>query len=568
MKSSQLFTRTSKQAPAEEVSKNAQLLIRAGYVYKVMAGVYAYTPLGLRVLENIKQIVREEMNAIGGQELIMSSLQRRETWEETGRWDDDVVDIWFKSKLKDGTDVGFGWSHEEAIIEMLKTFLSSYKDLPINVYQFQTKLRNELRAKSGIMRGREFVMKDMYSCSLGSEQHESIYQACIEAYKRVFDRIGVGESTYVTFASGGAFTQYSHEFQTLCEAGEDKIYRVPSTGEAFNEEIAPSKAPAVPIDDNEPKPLEYIDEPGVVGVEAIAARLGLEPNQTTKTMLYLADDEVAIAAVVRGDYAVNEDKLKAVLGVSKLRLADEETIQKQTGAESGYAGLLHLPAEVRVVIDEACEPMVNFETGANKTGQHAINVNWERDLPKPEAFYDIKTAKEGDIHPDTGEVYTIHKTAEVGNIFNFGIQKSKDTNFSFANDKGEQQYVHLGSYGIGITRLMGVLAENFSDENGLVWPDAVAPFRVYIARLGSEEQVVRAADELYNQLQSWGIEVLYDDTDRRPGEKFADADLLGIPHRIVVSAKTTEAGTYEYKKRTEQDSKFLSLEELKIELTK
>lgn len=568
MKSSQLFTRTSKQAPAEEVSKNAQLLIRAGYVYKVMAGVYAYTPLGLRVLENIKQIIREEMDAIGGQELIMSSLQRRETWEETGRWDDDVVDIWFKSKLKDGTDVGFGWSHEEAIIEMLKTFLSSYKDLPIKVYQFQTKLRNELRAKSGIMRGREFVMKDMYSCSLDAEQHESIYQACIEAYKRVFDRIGVGESTYMTFASGGAFTQYSHEFQTLCEAGEDKIYRVPSTGEAFNEEIAPSKAPVVQIDDNEPKPLEYIDEPGVVGIEVIAERLGLEPNQTTKTMLYLADDEAVIAAVVRGDYAVNEGKLKSVLGVAKLRLADEETIQKQTGAAAGYAGLLNLPEEIRVVIDEACEPMVNFETGANKTGQHAINVNWGRDLPKPEAFYDIKTAKEGDLHPDTGEAYMIHKTAEVGNIFNFGIQKSKDTNFSFANNKGEQQYVHLGSYGIGITRLMGVLAENFSDENGLVWPDAVAPFRVYIARLGSEEQVVRTADELYDQLQSWDIEVLYDDTERRPGEKFADADLLGIPHRIVVSAKTTEAGIYEYKKRTEQDSKFISLEELKIELTR
>ena len=567
MKSSELFTRTFKQAPAEEVSKNAQLLIRAGYVYKVMAGVYAYTPLGLRVIENIKQIVREEMNAIGGQELIMSSLQRRETWEATGRWDDEVVDIWFKSKLKDGTDVGFGWSHEEAIIEMLKTFLSSYKELPINVYQFQTKLRNELRAKSGIMRGREFIMKDMYSCSVNAEQHEAFYQSSIEAYKKVFERVGLGENTYVTFASGGAFTQYSHEFQTICDAGEDKIYMVPSTGEAFNEEVAPAKAPALDSQEDQ-KPLEVIDEPGVIGVAAICKQFDLRPNQTTKTMLYKADDGTVVAAVVRGDYDVNEDKLKAVLGASRVRLLDEDSIGQLTGAELGYAGILNLPDTVRLVVDEACEGLVNFETGANHIGQHAVQVNWERDVPRPEAFYDIKTVKEGDRHPDSGEVYTIHKTAEVGNIFNFGIQKSKDTNFVFTDENGEQQYVHLGSYGIGVTRLMGVMAENFSDEKGLVWPDAVAPFRVYLARLGDDEAVVRSADTLYEELMHEGIEVLYDDTDRRPGEKFADADLLGMPHRIIVSPKTVAADQYEYKKRTEQSSTTVSKDDLKMLLTR
>ena len=567
MKSSELFTRTFKQAPAEEVSKNAQLLIRAGYVYKVMAGVYAYTTLGLRVLENIKQIVREEMNAIGGQELIMSSLQRRETWEVTGRWDDEVVDIWFKSKLKDGTDIGFGWSHEEAIIEMLKTFLSSYKELPINVYQFQTKFRNELRAKSGIMRGREFIMKDMYSCSLNAEQHEAFYQSCIEAYKKVFDRVGLGENTYVTFASGGAFTQYSHEFQTICDAGEDKIYMVPSTGEAFNEEVAPAKAPALDSEE-EARPMEITDEPGVIGVAAICKQLGLKPEQTTKTMLYKADDVTVVAAVVRGDYEVNEDKLKAVLGVGRIRLLDDDAIRQLTGAEIGYAGMLNLPDGIKLVVDEACEGLVNFETGANRTGQHAVQVNWERDIPRPETFYDIKIVKEGDTHPDSGEVYTIHKTAEVGNIFNFGTQKSKDTNFVFTDENGEQQYVHLGSYGIGITRLMGVLAENFSDEKGLVWPEAVAPFGVYLARLGNDGAVVKAADTLYEELLREGIEVLYDDTDRRPGEKFADADLLGIPHRIIISPKTVEAGQYEYKKRTEQDSTIVSKNDLKMLLTR
>jgi prolyl-tRNA synthetase len=410
MKLSQLFTKTSKTVPGDETSKNAQLLIKAGFVYKVMAGVYAYTPLGLRVLENIKQIVREEMNGLGGQELIMSSLQRKDTWETTGRWDDDVVDIWFKSKLKDGTEVGFGWSHEEAIIEMVKQHLSSYKDLPINVYQFQTKMRNELRAKSGIMRGREFVMKDMYSCSLDADQHEKFYQATIEAYNRVFDRVGIGADTYVTFASGGAFTQFSHEFQTICDAGEDVIYLHRGKNIAVNEEVL---------------------------------------NDETLTKLGIA----------------------------------------------------------REALEEV-------------------------------------------------------KSAEVGNIFNFGLQKSEETDFTFTNEAGEKQFVHLGSYGIGITRLMGVVAEKFSDQKGLVWPEAIAPAKVYIAQLGESEDVVKAADELYKELTAKKVDVLYDDRAIRPGEKFADADLMGIPYRVVVSDKTLAAGTFELKGRTSPEASQISHDEL------
>lgn len=407
MRVSQLFTKTSKTAPADEIAKNAQLLIRAGYVYKVMAGVYAYTPLGLRVLENIKQIVREEMNAIGGQELIMSSLQKRETWEVTGRWDDEVVDVWFKSKLKDDTEVGFGWSHEEAIIEMLKTFLKSYKDLPINVYQFQTKMRNELRAKSGIMRGREFIMKDMYSCSVDEAQHEAFYQATIEAYNRVYDRLGIGEDTYMTFASGGAFTQFSHEFQTICDAGEDVVYLHREKNIAVNEEV-------------------------------------------------MSDESLA-------ELGIKREELEKV------------------------------------------------------------------------------------------------KTAEVGNIFNFGTQKSADTGFTFTNKEGVEQLVHLGSYGIGITRVMGVIVEKFSDEAGIIWPEAVAPFRVYLATIGD---VTEQADELYADLQARGIEVLYDDRDARPGDKFADADLIGIPHRIVLSPRLVEQGSYEYKARTDTQAQVLTRDEL------
>lgn len=410
MRVSHLFTKTSKDAPADEVAKNAQLLIRAGYVYKVMAGVYAYTSLGLRVLENIKQIVREEMNTIGGQELIMSSLQRRDTWEVTGRWDDEAVDVWFKSRLKDDTEVGFGWSHEEAIIEMLKQHVTSYKDLPIYVYQFQTKLRNELRAKSGIMRGREFIMKDMYSASIDEAQHTAFYDSVIEAYKRVFDRLGIGSDTYVTFASGGAFTQFSHEFQTICDAGEDVIYLNREKNIALNEEVL-------------------------------------------------------------------SDETLAELGVSR------ESLEKV-------------------------------------------------------------------------------KTAEVGNIFNFGTQKSEDTDFGFMNDEGQRQSVHLGSYGIGITRLMGVLVEKFADEKGLVWPENVAPYRVYLVRIGDSEAVIEKADQLYERLTEQGIEVLYDDRDERPGAKFADAELLGIPNRVTISERLIEQGTYEYQARTNGEVKLLTAEEL------
>ena len=410
MRLSELFTKTRKEAPADETAKNAQLLIKAGYVYKVMAGVYAYTPLGLRVLENIKQIVREEMNAIGGQELIMSSLQRKDTWEVTGRWDDEVVDVWFKSKLKDETEVGFGWSHEEPIIEMMKQYLSSYKDLPINVYQFQTKMRNELRAKSGIMRGREFVMKDMYSCSLDEKQHEKFYQSCIEAYNRVFDRVGIGEETYVTFASGGAFTQFSHEFQTVCEAGEDVIYLHRGKNIAVNEEV---------LDDENLK------------------KLGVKRNELEQV-----------------------------------------------------------------------------------------------------------------------------KSAEVGNIFNFGTHKSEQMDFAFTNEAGQKQFVHLGSYGIGVTRLMGVVVEKFSDDKGIVWPEAIAPAKVYLARLGNIPSVVSAADNVYKRLTEAGVVVLYDDRDMRPGEKFADADLLGIPYRVVVSERTVEADKHELKKRTESETREVSLEQL------
>lgn len=415
MRLSQLFTKTRKNAPADEVSKNAQLLIKAGFVHKEMAGVYAYLPLGLRVLENIKKIVQEEMDAIGGQELIMTNLQPKDAWEATERWDDEVVDIWFKTKLKDETELGLAWSHEEPIMQMMRQFTESYKDLPASVYQFQTKLRNELRAKSGIMRGREFVMKDMYSLHSDADDLDNYYNQVKEAYNRIFNRLGIGESTFVTFASGGAFTKFSHEFQTICDAGEDILYLHRDKNVAVNEEV-----------------LE----------EAII------------------------------EFGLNKDELEKV------------------------------------------------------------------------------------------------KSAEVGNIFNFGTDKSKQMGITFTDVNGTQQPIYLASYGIGITRVMGVIAEKYSDDKGLVWPENIAPAKVYLARLGNIPSVVSTADELYNRLTESGVTVLYDDRDVRPGEKFADADLMGIPYRVVVSERTLEAGKLECKQRTEAQAQSLAVEELLQTLSK
>jgi prolyl-tRNA synthetase len=407
MKQSLLFTKTSKDTPKDEVSKNAILLMRGGFVHKEMAGVYSYLPLGLRVIHKIKKIVGEEMEKIGSSEILMSSLQEKAIWEKTNRWDDEQVDIWFKSKLQNGTEVGFGWSHEEPITAMIVRHLSSYKDLPILVHQFQNKLRNEVRAKSGVMRGREFIMKDMYSYAQTEKDHMEFYNKAITAYENVYERVGLGELTYVTSASGGVFTdKFSHEFQTLCEAGEDTIYVHNSKKMAINEEVF-----------------------------------------------------------------------------------SEETL---------------------------------------------------------ETLGEVK------------ESFTPRTAAEVGNIFTFGTDKTKQFGASFKTSDGLEEYAYLGSYGVGISRLMGVIAEVFSDDKGIIWPESVAPYQVHLISLNSDE----SATELYQKLQSKGIEVLFDDRDVGAGIKLADADLIGIPYRVIVSKKAQEAGGVEVKKRVDQTSHILTIDAL------
>ncbi|MEA2112364.1 MAG: aminoacyl--tRNA ligase-related protein [Patescibacteria group bacterium] len=410
MRQTNLFTKTRKEAPRDEISKNAKLLIQAGYISKEMAGVYSFLPLGLRVLENIKDIVRDEMSKIGGQEILMTALQGKEVWEKTDRWDDEKVDDWFKTDLKTGTELGLAFTHEEPLTQVMKNFISSYKNLPCSVYQFQTKFRNELRAKSGILRGREFLMKDLYSFSKNKEEHEEFYEKMKDVYMNIFERLGFGDVTYTTISSGGSFSKYSYEFQTLTEAGEDIVYII---------------------------------------------------------------DDVKKIAVNKDDF--NDEVLKD---------------------------------------------------------------------------FNLENVKKEDLEQ--------RKSIEVGDIYSLGEKYSKALGLSYKDENGEEKFVYMGSYGIGVTRLMGTIVEIFSDENGIVWPETVAPFQIHLLSLGKNEE----ADKIYEKLIAVGKEVLYDDREVNAGQKFADADLIGIPNRVVVSEKSLKEGGVELKKRNEEVSKIVSIDEL------
>jgi len=411
MRQTKLFTKTRKEIPADETAKNAQLLLQAGFIYKNMAGVYTFLPLGLRVIEKINTIIREEMAGIGTQEMYMPSLQNPELWKRSNRWSDELVDVWFKSELRSGGEVGFAWTHEEVITEVMQQFISSYKDLPFSAYHIQTKFRNEVRAKSGIMRTREFWMKDAYSFSATEEQHNEYYEAAAEAYMRIFNRIGIGHQTYRTFASGGAFTKFSHEFQTLADAGEDIVYVNEEKGVAVNAEV-------------------------------------------------LAEADLSEIGVTR-----------------------EELVER--------------------------------------------------------------------------------KSIEVGNIFSLGTKFSEAIGLTFKDDAGAEKPVIMGSYGIGPARAMGTVVDLLSDEKGIVWPNSIAPYAVHLVGLQLEDSEVRDwADGLYTNMQQVGIEVLYDDRDLRPGEKFADSDLIGIPLRAVISKKNKSEGQIEVVDRKTGEVQFLKEEEL------
>ncbi len=561
MKYSQVAFKTSKTTGKDLHSKNARLLTQAGYIHQEMAGVYTFLSLGIRVLSKIEQIIREEMDKIGI-EIFMPSLAPIAHWETTKRF--HSVDVLMKTtpanekaKAKNDTEYVLSPTHEDLITPLVMEYVKSYKDLPVALYHIQTKFRNEPRAKSGLLRCREFRMKDLYSFHASEEDLKRYYEVAKEVYWKVFERLGLKDSTFLTLASGGDFTQdYSHEFQVICDAGEDIIFHVKSKDVTFNREVTPSLAPAMDQSNQEMKSLKEVKGVGIIGVEEVAAHVGITPEQTTKTLFFENEKGEIIAAAVRGGYDINEEKLRKISSSENLVLTSPQTIRKITGAEVGYAGLLNLPRDVKVFMDESMKGRKNFEMGANKTGYHSVNVNFGRDLEEPKEFCDIKVAKQGDMYPETNEIYEVYKAAEVGNIFPLNTKFSKAFNFTYTDDQGQHKPVYMGSYGIGPSRVMGVLVEKFADEKGILWPEQVAPFTVHLISLRANDK----AENIYKMLQGKNIEVLFDDREVSAGEKFADADLIGIPVRLVVSSKTGDR--IEWKKRAGEKTELLTLEEV------
>lgn len=558
MKYTQLLLKTLKESPADEDSRNAELLIRGGFINKEMAGVYSYLPLGLKVLRKIENIVREEMEAIGSCELLMPALSPKKNWEQTGRWNE--VDVLFKLELSGNREIALNPTHEEIVTPLVQTFANSPKDFPTSVFQIQNKFRNEPRAKSGLLRGREFLMKDAYSFHTSQEDFEKYYEVMTNAYHNVYKRLGLGDITKVVAADGGAFSEFSHEFQTLSPIGEDELFYVKSEDKYLNKEITPCFAPKWDNPDEAVLEMKEVLGKGIIGVEELAKFLDLPVEKTTKTILFETEDNNVIAAVVRGNREIDTRKVRKLVGCQSLELASEETVKRVTGSPVGYAGVLNLTEEVQVFWDESCQDRVNFEMGANKENYHTININFGRDIEKPEQFHDIKVAQAGDFYPETGEQYETHRAIEVGNIFPLSNKFSKSFKF-----KSDGKDIIMGCYGIGISRTMGVLAEIFADEKGLVWPENVAPAHIYLAPIGKSDEVYEKADVLYNELKEKGVEVLYDDRrDKKtgPGTKFADHELLGIPYRVVLSERLMETGEAEIVSRKTGETTHIPFEKL------
>lgn len=564
---SKIFGKTKKDSKKYD-SANATYLQKGGFIDQVMAGVYTYLPLGLKVLNKIENIIREEMDKIGN-EVFMPSLAPQSTWEKTGRL--ETVDVLMKTtpankfaETKNAAEYVLNPTHEEVVVPLGQKFNLSYKDFPFALYQIQTKFRNEPRVKSGLLRGREFRMKDLYSFHVSVEDFKKYYEKSKEVYFKVFERLGLKNDTVIVLASGGSFTDdYSHEFQTFCETGEDVTFYAKSKNIYYNREVAPSTAPKIEEKDKEMLPKKDVLGKGIVGVQELADYLKIPIEKTTKTLIFETDDDRVIAAAVRGGYDINEDKLRKIVKCKALKLASVETVKKVTGAEVGYAGILNLPKEVEVYIDESVNNRLNFECGANKTSYHSINVNFGRDIPTPKKFYDIKTAKTGDLYPETKEKYEAKKAAEVGNIFPLYTKFTDAFDYKFIDQDGKQKPIYMGCYGIGPSRIMGVIVEKYHDEKGIIWPESVTPFQVHLIGLDlKDEDVKKKAFDIYNLLTTtYNLEVLFDDRpDVTAGEKFSDADLIGIPIRLVISKRTGEK--VEYKKRNEEKAETISINDL------
>jgi prolyl-tRNA synthetase len=538
MRVTQIYAPTLREVPAEAELISHQFMLRAGLMRRAASGVYTYLPLGVRVLQKIMSIIREELNKAGGQEVMLPIIQPAELWQESGRWN-DYGDEMFRLKDRHDREFCLGPTHEEIVTALVRADVRSYKQLPLMLYQIQNKYRDEIRPRFGVIRSREFIMKDLYSFDRDEEGLDQSYQAMYDAYTRIFTRCGL-ETRPVEADTGAIGGDNSHEFMVLGDAGEDLVVYCQDCDYAANveqAECAPYEA-----ESGEMLSLEEIATPNVTTIDKLVELLGIEGSRLIKTMIYLADDQ-PIAVLVSGDNNINEIKLKKVLKCENLVLADSRTIEEVTGAPVGFAGPIGL--EIPIVADYSVIGLVNAVAGANKKDAHIANVNINRDY-KAAVTADIREAREGDKCVRCGGTLTSARGTEVGQVFKLGTRYSQTLKANFVDENGKEQPIIMGCYGIGVSRTMAAIIEQHHDEDGICWPVSVAPYHVIIVPVSYKDTEQReAAEKLYNELTQAGVEVILDDRDERPGVKFKDADLIGYPVRITVGPRQLKEGNVE-----------------------
>ena len=553
MRLSQFHLNTSKETPADAEVVSHQLMLRTGMIRKLASGLYTWSPLGLRVLRRVEAIVREEMDRAGAIELLMPSIQPRELWEETGRWEKFGGQLLKIKDRKDG-EFCYGPTHEEVITDFARNELRSYKQLPLNFYQIQTKFRDEIRPRFGVMRAREFLMKDAYSFHLGHDSLAATYQAMYDAYTRIFTRLGLVFRA-VNADTGAIGGTASHEFHVLADSGEDAIAFSDGSPYAANVEMAEAVSPGA-----RPAPsaaMAEVTTPWQRTCDEVAKLMGIELRHPVKSVALMAQQGVVLA-LVRGDHMVNEIKLAKLPGLAEYRLASEAEIAEFLGSEPGFLGPLHARKPIRVIADRSVAALADFVVGANKPGVHIAGVNWGRDLPEPETA-DIRNVVAGDASPDGKGTLALARGIEVGHVFALGRKYSEAMDAKVLDANGKAVHPAMGCYGIGVSRIVAAAIEQNHDDNGILWPQAMAPWRVAVCMINpkNDAAVTEAAEALHAQLNAAGIDTVLDDRGLRPGAMFADIELIGIPHRVVVSARGLEAGTFEYRARSASESEQL-----------
>ncbi len=547
MRASQFFVSTLKEAPADAEIVSHKLMLRAGLIRRLAGGIYTWMPIGLRVVRKVEAIIREEMNRAGAIEVFMPAIQPAELWQESGRWIKYGPEL-LRLKDRHQRDFCVGPTHEEVITDIARRELQSYRQLPVHFYQIQTKFRDEIRPRFGVMRGREFTMKDGYSFHADYADLEREYRSMHDTYSRIFARLGL-RFRAVAADSGSIGGTGSHEFHVLAESGEDAIAYCPQSDYAANVELAEAVAPRAP----RPAPaasVQKVPTPGKTRCEDVASFLGLPLTQTVKAIA-VVHDETFNLLLVRGDHDLNEIKAQKLPDLDPFRFATDAEIERHLGCKAGYIGPVGIDPAVRVIADRTVAAMADFACGANAEGYHLTGVNFGRDLPEPALVADLRRVVAGDPSPDGRGSLEIVRGIEVGHIFQLRTKYSTEMKATFLDEQGTGRPFEMGCYGIGVTRIVGAAIEQGNDERGIVWPDPIAPFRLAIVPLGyrRSETVRQAADALYRTLAEAGVDVLLDDRDERPGVLLADSELVGIPHRVVIGDRGLKDGKLEYQGR-------------------